>query len=502
MGDKKKVIIIGAGISGLTAGVYLLDNGYDVSIYEKHYIAGGECTGWFRDGTYIDGCAHWIVGTNPKSDLYPLWHHIGAINENTIIHETEYFNCYDVDGEKVTIYADLKKLEEELIRISPDDKKIILRLIKDIKAYQHVRVPAQKPIDMMNLWDLTKFGIHFLPMLGAYLRLWRTSSTEFAARFKSPILRDVFSRILGPDYNIHSLAYVMQALSKRDAGVIEGGSKVFADNVAKHFQELGGHLYLKTPIKRIVVENNLAKGVRLEDDTFIEADYVLASCDLHHTLYNLLDDKYTPQVFKERFDNPKDYPLNDCFLFAYKVTSDTSKLPKMINFKATKPIEFASTKIDYISIRNHSFDKKINDNCTCFTVLITCHEDAYDILKKLDKEDYKKKKEEIGNQIRDEIINYYRINSEDIKLIDVTTPLTYERYCNAYKGSYMSFITTRNVKGLMQKGVMKDIPNLFLSGQWLMSPGGLPIAVFTGKHAAIRICKKDKKKFVNLESRL
>lgn len=42
---KKKLIIIGAGISGMTAGIYALDNGYDVTIYEKHFIPGGQCTG-------------------------------------------------------------------------------------------------------------------------------------------------------------------------------------------------------------------------------------------------------------------------------------------------------------------------------------------------------------------------------------------------------------------------------------------------------------------------
>ena len=43
--DKKKIIIIGAGISGMTAGIYALLNDFDVEIYEKHTIPGGQCTG-------------------------------------------------------------------------------------------------------------------------------------------------------------------------------------------------------------------------------------------------------------------------------------------------------------------------------------------------------------------------------------------------------------------------------------------------------------------------
>lgn len=42
----KKVVILGAGVSGLSAGIYALQAGYSVEIYEKNKVPGGECTGW------------------------------------------------------------------------------------------------------------------------------------------------------------------------------------------------------------------------------------------------------------------------------------------------------------------------------------------------------------------------------------------------------------------------------------------------------------------------
>ena len=44
----KKVVIIGAGVSGLSAGIYALQAGYSVEIYEKNKMPGGECAGWNR----------------------------------------------------------------------------------------------------------------------------------------------------------------------------------------------------------------------------------------------------------------------------------------------------------------------------------------------------------------------------------------------------------------------------------------------------------------------
>ena len=65
----------------------------------------------------------------------------------------------------------------------------------------------------------------------------------------------------------------------------------------------------------------------------------------------------------------------------------------------------------------------------------------------------------------------------------------------------MSFITTNKSKGLIKKIVIKGLKNFVLAGQWLMPPGGLPIALFTGKHAIYRITKLDKKKFINLDAK-
>ena len=77
----------------------------------------------------------------------------------------------------------------------------------------------------------------------------------------------------------------------------------------------------------------------------------------------------------------------------------------------------------------------------------------------------------------------------NIEFLDAWTPLTYERYCNAYHGSYMSFVTTPKGKQIKMKGQLKGIKNLYVAGQWTNSPGGLPVAVASGKFAIQRILK-------------
>ena len=53
----KKVVIIGGGIAGMTAGVLLQKAGFATEIYEKNALPGGQCTGWKREGYFIDNCS-------------------------------------------------------------------------------------------------------------------------------------------------------------------------------------------------------------------------------------------------------------------------------------------------------------------------------------------------------------------------------------------------------------------------------------------------------------
>jgi len=72
----KRVIIIGAGIAGLSAGCYLQMNGYQTEIFEAHNLPGGLCTAWSRKGYMIEGCIHGLLGSAPSHPLYELWNEL------------------------------------------------------------------------------------------------------------------------------------------------------------------------------------------------------------------------------------------------------------------------------------------------------------------------------------------------------------------------------------------------------------------------------------------
>lgn len=500
---KKKVIIVGAGLSGLTAGIYLLDNGFDVEIYEKHAIVGGECTGWTRKGTYIDGCAHWIVGTNPKSDLFPLWEHIGAFDKDTKIYPTEYITKFRMDDGRVfTFYADMKKLEEEMLSFFPDDRNRIKRFLSSIRAYQSIHIPVKKPLDYMNPLEFISFGIAMLPAALPFARYKHISVERYGKKFKNPELAEIISRFLSDNFNIHSFFYICQALSKNDAGMPEGGSLSMMQRVKENYLSKGGQLYLNKNVDKIHVVRNVAKGIILKGGETIDSDYVIAACDAAHVLNQLLQKKFYDEGFDAQFKDPKTNPIHTSVMVALRTNVPMDDFPKMYDVKC-KPFDCLGLELNHFAIRNFAFDKTLKNlpGYTLLTVLLDSNAEVYDKLKRLDKDVYIKKKMEFGELMRHMIAENTDAPLDSMELLDVVTPLTYERYTNAYKGSYMAFDTTEDTKGLMRPGIIKGLSNFVLAGQWIMPPGGLPIALLSGKHAAMRICKANGNRFVCKEKK-
>jgi phytoene dehydrogenase-like protein len=74
-------------------------------------------------------------------------------------------------------------------------------------------------------------------------------------------------------------------------------------------------------------------------------------------------------------------------------------------------------------------------------------------------------------------------------VVETVSPYSFYRFCGAYKGSYMSFILTPFAPKKTSKGRVKGLSNLYLTGQWLQPPGGLPNAAVTGKFTIQRLCK-------------
>jgi phytoene dehydrogenase-like protein len=349
--SKPKVIVVGAGVAGLTTGIYLLDNGFDVEIYEKHYVPGGECTGWYRKGQYIDGCAHWIVGTEPSSELYPLWEHVGAFDGNPEVFPTEYLTKFQLsDGRFFTFYSDLDKLENEFLTFFPEDKRAIKRFLNTVKVYRFTHIPVKKPLDLMNWFQYIAYGLSLLPMALPFAHYKHVSLERYIRHFKNEDLKSIFLRFLDPGYNIHSFFYVCQTFSKGDAGVVEGGSLAMMQRVAENFKRKGGKLFLSTPVDEVLVNNKTAYGIRLASGEELRADYVVAATDAHYTLNRLLRGKVKDKGFERQFKDSVANPVHSSMMLDYRTTHNMTDYPRMMDFMIDEPFDWMGCHYNHFAI--------------------------------------------------------------------------------------------------------------------------------------------------------
>lgn len=487
----KKVIIIGGGVAGLTAGFFSQLYGFESEIYESHSIVGGECTGWTRDGFHIDNCIHWLTGTKKDTEIYELWKQLGVLGDNVEIISPDEFYTSHIDGKTVTLYRDIEKTKAELLEISPDDKDEINSFIDAVKASFVVQVPVEMPMDMMPKLKMMKLGMSMMGVLKYMKKYGKINMKQFSEKFKSPILRTFFSDYMDPRYSAFSYIFSYATFADGNGDIPRGGSLKAVQRIAEKYKASGGKIHTSSPVKSININGNRAESITLENGETVEADYIIPACDTSVTFGKLLDKKFMPKQLAESYENSE-------IMSIFQVTFAADDLCRFINITDVfdcKPITIANTSASRMSIRNYNYEPSFAPSGK--TVLRTGFlqdEKDFDYWEKLytsDKTAYDRKKQELAEEILCSVTEFYPQLKGKLRIIDVTTPYTYYRFTNAYKGAYMGFIADSQKSSQPITGLIDGLDNVVIGSQWIQTPGGLPIAVMAGKFAAQRIANKE-----------
>jgi phytoene dehydrogenase-like protein len=255
----KSVIIIGAGFAGLSAGIYARLNGYKARIFEMHDKPGGLCTSWKRKGYTIDGCIHWLVGSNPKSAMNLSWQEVGLTQGREFIYLEEYGRYEGDDGRMVIFYSDVDKLESHLLEFSPQDEKPIREMMSGIRMGIRMSNIMDKP-GKRSLRDSVSTGWFFLQN-GRAMQSWmKVSAQEFTAKFQDPVLREALLEMWMPDFSMFFMLFTFAYLNNQNAGYPIGGSMPMSHALEKRFLDLGGEIHYKTRVEKILVESDLGGG--------------------------------------------------------------------------------------------------------------------------------------------------------------------------------------------------------------------------------------------------
>lgn len=488
--NRKTIVIIGAGVSGLAAGIYAEQSGYHAIILEKNPSVGGLCTGWYRKGHYIDGCIHWLTGTKKGTDLYEMWNNVGALSDDVNIIQLDSWGTFDYQGTKVTFWTDLAKAEKEWIEISPVDKKHIHKFFRMVKDIMSVDLPLSAPASMLSPMRIMKLGVQVLGVLPNYLGSMKMSCEKYAKRFKSPAIRWAITHAQPGAGNLYSMVFSYGTIASGNGGIPEGGSKPMVERMKDRFLSLGGTLKLNAEVNHILTKNKKAVGVVLKDETKYYGDYVVSALDPHYTYNRLLLRQYPNSKFDKRYYNMKRNPSPSCCLLAFEANDVKVNVP--YSFEC-EPFYVGGLLTNHLTIRNYNYDPTfVKDGKTVINVLIDQYSENYKYWDDLNKNNplaYRRKKEELAIAVKQRIIQKFPQFADNLKVLDVSTPKTLNRYTNASRGAYMGFLFTARDNMYIHNGFVKGLSNFVMAGQWAQCPGGLPLALAEGRFAIQRIGK-------------
>jgi phytoene desaturase len=308
------VIIIGAGLGGLSAAVRLQHQGYQVTVLEKQPRAGGRSNLIFEKGFRIDPGPTILVMKETFEELYS---DIG-LNLQDRIELTQLdpnYRIYFHDDTFIDLHANMARLAAEVDRVEPGaGEKMFAFLganaVKYAVGMSFVTRNYDRITDLANLpavWQMLRTGSH--------QRLYR----QVSKFFKSDKLRKAFSfhsMFLGlsPFDSLAMYSLITYADMARGMYYPRGGIYRIVEDLVQIAEQKGATIRTGCPVSEVTVENGRASGVRLQSGEKIAADIIISNADLPYTYRELIPGKYRKTFSDARLDR-MDYACSGYLLY-------------------------------------------------------------------------------------------------------------------------------------------------------------------------------------------
>ncbi len=489
----RKVVIVGAGIAGLCAAVYARKCGYDVTVLEQSERPGGLATSWRRGDYTFEACLHWLLGSNPDDPMHALWREVFDIDRLHFVYSEEWVRVESERGDSLSIFSNLERLEAELLRHAPREETQIRQFVHAVRSLSRCPLPS-----LSSDWrERLATGLHMIPHLALMQSLSRISCEAYGHRFNDRLLRGFFGEGDNAQLAVVALVFALAWVGNRNAGYPAGGSQAVIDLITENLQRLGGVLRTGASVKQVLVENDTAIGVQLDDGERIDADWVVSAADGHSTVYDLLDGRYVGQRIAQVYRTYQPFPS---FLqVSLGVARDLSQQAGYVMRLLDEPLTIdPQTVLHQIAFRLFHYDPtfapagKTAVTCT----LPTRNVEYWSRLSEHDPQRYEAEKRRVANSviaIFDERTPGMRAA---IEVVDVSTPATVARYTRNWHGSMEGWLLTPQTGLRPLPSALPGLRRFLMIGQWVMPGGGLPSGLITARRAVRRMCRQDGIDFV------
>jgi phytoene desaturase len=491
MNNQQHIVIIGAGLGGLSAAALLAKRGYRVTMLEKNEHPGGRANIFTAEGFTFDMGPSWYLMPDIFKHFYDLMEEDIHEHLNLVRLDPSYRVFFPGDNEipQLDIYSDLERDLPTLEKLEPG---VTPQLREYLKRSGEQYALAKKSFMYRNYnsvfdflsWDIMKEGRRMNPLqtMERYLNSW----------FKDERLKKILEYtlvFLGSAPSKTPALYNIMNFIDFDMGVYypKGGIYEIVRSLVSLCEKHGVQIRTNSAVNKIVVENNTATGVELKSGEIVDADYVISNADLWFTETKLLEEKHqsypesywekrvmgpsafimylglnkeVPQLTHHNLRFGKDWKQN------FKEIFDDPQLPKDPSYYVCKP--------------THTDDNVAPDGQDILFTLVPIPAGLTPT-------------EEDKKEYRDKIISMI---ASDLNLPDLESSIVYERSYwgddfgrdyNAYKGTALGMAHTLKQTILRPGNTSKKVKNLLYTGAGTNPGIGMPICLISGELAYKRI---------------
>jgi len=482
-----RVVVIGAGFSGLSCACHLKKKGYHVTIVEKNDQLGG------RARIYKDKGFTWDMG--------PSWYWMPDVFDrffNSFGKKTsDYYNLirlnpsYKVifENEELDIPAKMNELEILFEEIEKGSAKK-LRKFLDQASYKYevgvkklVYKPSKSVTEFFDL-DLLK-GLIKMDVFTSMARHVRKhfSDEKLIELVEFPVL------FLGATAAKTPALYSLMNYADMALGTWypDGGMSKIVDGMASLAKELGVEFILSEEINSFDIEGN--NITRANGRNHYDADIIVAAADYHHIDQNVLPAKfrnYSPKYWDKRTLAPSS------LLFYLGINK---KLPKLLHHNLffdedfnlhsqeiyEKP-KWPSKPLTYVSLTSKTDAHVAPDGMENMFILIPIApdlEDTEEIREKYYDLTIKKLEKYTGEDIKDHVISKRSYALNDFK----------SDY-HSFKGNAYGLANTLKQTAILKPSLKnKNLKNLYFTGQLTVPGPGVPPSIISGEVVANEIAK-------------
>jgi phytoene dehydrogenase-like protein len=499
------VIVIGGGLSGLTAGITAAKRGKKTIILEKHSTVGGLAAGFTRKGYYFDSGMSRVMGYSVKGALKRL----GLLETADLKPHRAIWN---VEGAWIE-YKQLNLFFEHLAMLFPEEKAAFRTFYeKEVKSRENTLRSLFTDTTSMN--PVQKF-IYMLHLLTAFPSIAKNLSSK---ELENDVLGRYFDR-KGRAYaflvekedevdfrgNMNIVSKVGKWSTQMFNVYPSAGFQGLADAMAAEFKRHGGELRTAAAVRKITIVNGTAVGVELGKDGAIEAvpaDHLICCIDLNKAFRDLIGIQHIDADLVSRLDKSRlSSPIPTMFL---GLSISPSRLKE--HFQGYDEVFYYPAIEPAKDDKNFFLDHPMVIHSSCFIapahapanksnlqiylsdpgkgwmdnwgIKDGTRTDAYKDIKKMATDQILKALEKIVPDVKDR---------SSIEVCELGTPFTIERYTGNTRGSGLGFTMDKDFINSRKFGKYFDryegIKNLFFAGQQTGYPGSIMNAFGSGKHA-------------------